>query len=274
VSNILKYPGSKWKIASWIVGHFPSGYEKLSYLEPFFGSGAVFFSKERSRIETVNDLDDDVVNLFRCARDFPDELARAVSLTPWSRAEYELSYDRADCGDIERARRFLVRMWQGIGAKSSSSTGWRKNVKGVNGNVPRFHVNLPGCIIDACERLKHASGNYIVQIENMDAIDLIARHNTKVTLIYADPPYDRSTRSGPIYKHEFTAVDHLMLLGSLIHHKGPVLLSGYDNKAYDELLAGWRRYEKRCHVESGRVRTEVLWCNYDAKCQMELETWT
>lgn len=79
-------------IAKWIVEHFPEGYQQMLYLEPFFGSGAVFFTKERSKIETINDLDENVTNLFRCARDHPEELARVVTLTPWSRTEYTESY--------------------------------------------------------------------------------------------------------------------------------------------------------------------------------------
>ena len=270
MSNILKYPGSKWTIARWIVGHFPEGYERMTYIEPFFGSGAVFFTKQRSQIETINDLDDDVVNLFRCARDFPEELARAVALTPWSRTEYAQSYDREDCDNIERARRFLTRMWQGIGAKSSSSTGWRKNIKGANGNAPRFHLALPDEIMAVCERLKHANGSCIVQIENADALILIERHNRADALIYADPPYDRATRSGRMYKHEYTVDDHRRLLRAMKNHKGPAAISGYGSPLYDATLAGWRRYETTCRTESAQKRTEVLWCNYDAARQMEI----
>ena len=60
---IMKYPGSKWSLADWIIDFFPDHH---SYLEPFFGSGAVLFNKSRSNIETVNDLDGNVVNLFEC----------------------------------------------------------------------------------------------------------------------------------------------------------------------------------------------------------------
>ena len=61
MKTIVKYPGSKWRLAEQIVSLFPKHH---SYLEPFFGSGAVLFSKPRSNIETVNDLDGDVANLF------------------------------------------------------------------------------------------------------------------------------------------------------------------------------------------------------------------
>lgn len=56
---IFRYPGSKWSIVDWIISYFPAGYEKMVYLEPFLGSGAVFFNKLPSAVETINDLDGD-----------------------------------------------------------------------------------------------------------------------------------------------------------------------------------------------------------------------
>ena len=72
VSNVLKYPGSKWNIAGQLVELMPSHH---SYVEPYFGSGAVLFTKEPSAIETVNDLDGEVVNLFRCIQQERERVA-------------------------------------------------------------------------------------------------------------------------------------------------------------------------------------------------------
>lgn len=72
---VMKYPGSKWSIAKWIISLFP---EHHSYLEPFFGSGAVLFNKPRSNIETVNDLDGNVVNLFEWIRKDPERQAQTM----------------------------------------------------------------------------------------------------------------------------------------------------------------------------------------------------
>lgn len=237
----------------------------MNYLEPYFGSGAVFFTKQRSMIETINDIDGQVVNLFRVVRERGEELADAIALTPWARDEYRLSYEAAD-DELEQARRFLVRMWQAIGAKSSTTTGWRKNVKGVNGNLPKFHMSLPADILEVCERLKH-SGSHIVQIENKDALELIRRGNSDDTLIYADPPYVLSTRSSKIYKHEYTDSDHAEMLDALTAHKGPVLISGYDNSLYAEALAGWYRDSVCTTAENATTREEVLWCNYQPTAQ-------
>lgn len=78
---IIRYPGSKWGIANWIISHFPDGYEKMVYLEPFCGSGAVFFNKNPGAVETINDLDSDVVNLFQMLREQPEALKKALELT-------------------------------------------------------------------------------------------------------------------------------------------------------------------------------------------------
>lgn len=58
---VLKYPGAKWNLSSWIISHMPP---HESYLEPYFGSGAVFFNKEPARIETINDMDGEIVNFL------------------------------------------------------------------------------------------------------------------------------------------------------------------------------------------------------------------
>lgn len=125
IPRILHYPGSKWSMADWIISHMP---EHQTYLEPFFGSGAVLFSKQRSRLETVNDIDGEIVNLFRVIRERPDELAHAIRWTPHSRQEYYESYELA-ADALERARRLVVRLWQGRGGKTAHRTGWRSMIE-------------------------------------------------------------------------------------------------------------------------------------------------
>ena len=112
MNTLLKYPGGKWRIADWIISHFPT--HKV-YCEPFFGSGAVFFSKSADYIETINDIDGNVVNLFRVCRERPDELARALELTPWARDEYVRCYDMKCTDSVEWARRTVVRYHQSVG---------------------------------------------------------------------------------------------------------------------------------------------------------------
>lgn len=90
MNAIFKYPGSKWRTAEWIISHFPPHH---SYLEPFFGSGGVLFNKPRSNIETVNDLDGDVVNLFWWIQHDPERLANVIRWTPYAREVYDKAYE-------------------------------------------------------------------------------------------------------------------------------------------------------------------------------------
>ncbi len=260
MNTVLKYPGSKWSIADWIISYFPDDYEKMTYLEPYFGSGAIFFNKNRSKIETINDINDNVVNLFKVIRDRPDELSRAIQLTPWARSEYRLSYEPAE-EELEKARRFMVRCWMAIGTKTSDITGWSNNIKPIDTGLSRWS-KLSESIKQTSKRLCH-EGMKIVQIENMNAVELIERYNRKETFVYCDPPYIMSTRSGKAYADEMTDADHEVLLNVLLDFKGKVMLSGYENNLYNRMLGGWNKQHAEYRCEKGKTATEVIWYNYE-----------
>lgn len=257
---ILKYPGAKWRIADWIINAMP---EHKSYVEPFFGSGAVFFRKSASRIETINDLDDDVVNLFRCIRDRADELCRAVTLTPFGRTEYDASFAPAE-EPIERARLFLVRHWQAHGSRTCYRCGWKNDVVGREyAYAAQYWQRLPSWISDVVSRLKMA------QIEHAPAVELIRRCNAPEVLIYADPPYLLATRKGKKqYAHEMTEADHIELLEVLKEHRGAVMLSGYDNELYNGLLGSWNKLQIHTRATGNALRMETLWTNYDVQMNL------
>lgn len=129
--RVLNYPGSKWRLAPKLVKLIPAHH---SYVEPFFGSGAVLFNKPASNIETINDLDHDVVNLFRCIQCDADRLARTVMTIPFSREEYDSQFaiPEGGCTDAyERAAGFLTRCWQGHGYRTNGiKVGWKNDVQG------------------------------------------------------------------------------------------------------------------------------------------------
>jgi DNA adenine methylase len=257
ISPVLKYPGSKWRLADWIIAHMPP---HEIYLEPFFGSGAVFFRKPRARIETINDISGDVVNLFRIVRERPEELARAVALTPWARDEYYQAYEPTE-DPLEQARRFLVRCWQGQGAKTASRSGWKVVESGVCGkSFSREWQAIVQRIGTTAKRLAYT------QIENRPAAEIIPRYNRSNTLIYADPPYVLSSRTGGrYYAHEMTNVEHREVLCLLKQHSGPVLISGYPSELYERELEGWRM-DTTSIVQWHQQRQEILWMNSVAAC--------
>lgn len=233
------------------------------YLEPYAGSLAVLFNKPRCHIETVNDLNEDVVNFFRVLRDSPEKLKQAIEFTPFARSEYESAYeDTAD--PIEQARRFSVRCWMGFGCSNLYRNGFKNGQQSNSPNPAKAWAEMPEIVIQAAERLKG------VQIENLPALELIKRYDTPDVLIYADPPYLYGTRKKYLYKHEMEDAEHVQLLETLLKHPGKVILSGYDNELYNDLLSGWRKESISTQAENGLKRIETIWMNYRDN-QMRIE---
>lgn len=263
MNAIIKYPGSKWSLAKWIINFFPNHH---SYLEPFFGSGAVLFNKPRSNIETVNDLDGNVVNLFECIREDPEKIARMAYYTPYAREVYEKARTAAPKDKYESALYFYIRCNMGHGFRTNGEkVGWKNDVQGrERAYAAQDWCSLPDKIFQAAERLRG------VQIENRPAVELIRRFNSPKVLIYADPPYMLSTRHGKQYRHEMDDAAHAELLEALLAHKGPVILSGYDNPLYQKELKGWHQERMEAYTQIMTKKTEVLWMNFEPGGQMEL----
>jgi DNA adenine methylase len=250
-SAALRYPGSKWSIANTIVSHFGEHYH---YVEPYFGSGAVFFTKDPSPHELLNDSNQLLVNFFRVLRDRTDELVWALETTPWSREEYNKS-DVATGDDLEDARRFVVRIWQAHASDLAKKTGWKN--RGVRQRARGMSVRwqrVPSELTQLAWRLQDA------EIESRSALEVIKRFAAADALIYADPPYLPSTRTQTMYGQEMTEAEHVQMLELLVAHPGPVVLSGYDNDLYNTALHGWERVSvKPPKVEKQAVRMEMLW---------------
>lgn len=268
MNAVIKYPGAKWSINKWIIDKFPPHH---SYLEPFFGSGAVLFAKSRSNIETVNDLDDEVVNLFEWIRNDPERLAAEIYMIPYARTVYEKAFTDKDIetDSFKRAVNFYIRLQMGHGFRTTGEkVGWKNDVQGrEKAYACRQWCERPQVIIEAAERLRG------VQIENRPAIELIARFNYPNVLIYADPPYLIQTRNScrKQYRHEMTEKEHVQLIEALLAHRGPVLLSGYESELYNDMLRGWHKEHTTSIAQTATKRKEVLWMNFHPIEQTQLE---
>lgn len=255
----FSYFGGKTRLAEQIAKAFPP---HDHYIEPFAGSLAVLLAKPRSRMETVNDLDAELMLFWRVLREQPDELVRVCALTPHSRAEYEASKDRpADLADLERARRVWVKLSQGR-TGTLKRTGWRHYIdpNGSSASMPAYLEAYVERMAAVAERLAS------VTLEARPALDLVAAYGQHAdNLLYVDPPYLGSTRTGTNYRHEMHGEDdHRALADALSSCAATVVLSGYDSPLYAELYDGW--HITRIDTTSGQggarhERTEVLWCN-------------
>lgn len=265
MNKVLNYPGSKWNIAWQLVELIPPHH---SYVEPYFGSGAVLFNKAPSAIETVNDLDGEVVNLFRCIQQDSERLARLVMTTPFSREVYDMQFetDNSYADRYQRAAGFLVRCWQGYGFRTNGyKVGWRNDVQGRESMYALWNwYRLPDWIIEVAERLRK------VQIECRPALEVTGRFNYPNVFMYIDPPYLLDTRQGKQYRHEMTDADHRELLQAILQSRAKIMISGYESEMYNEYLQGWQKgYFTSC-AEKGKPRQEVVWMNYEHHVQMTL----
>lgn len=262
---VLRYHGGKFRLAPWVISFFP---RHSCYVEPFGGAGSVLLQKDPVGAECYNDLDGEIVNIFRILRD-PNrarELTRRVEFTPYSRDEFNWSYE-PPADDLDAAHKLIVRSFMGHGSDSatrSCRTGFRAKL--TEGRVlpafewARWHEAIPAFT----ERLKG------VVIENRDAHQVIRRLDGPNTLCYVDPPYCHSTRSALTgrsgkthgYRHEMSDDDHRELAATLRSVRGMVVLSGYPSELYDhELYSDWERHSRDAQADRGLTRTEVVWLN-------------
>lgn len=268
--NAFPWYGGKTAHLDFIIP-FVNNTPHVHYVEPFGGSAAVLLNKAPSPVETYNDLYSEVVNFFRVLREDRDNLIRLLDLTPYSREEFALacSVDQSE-SPLERARKFYIRARQvrtGLATQASSGRwSYTKNDsrKGKSLSVSRWLTGVES-LHNVCMRLKD------VQIENLDAKDVIERYDDSNVLFYLDPPYLLDVRSGcKGYKHEMTEDEHLNLLGMIRSIKGKALLSGYESELYCKELKGWRvlkdDLKKSPNTRKGDgtadLRQEVIWANY------------
>ncbi|MEV6791288.1 DNA adenine methylase [Streptomyces sp. NPDC051320] len=254
----IPYFGSKQRIAPWIVSLLPA---HEHYVEPFCGGLSVLLAKKASRMETVNDLDQELITYWRVLRDRPDDLLRACMLTPHSRTELTRTWEPTE-DELELARRIWCRLAQGRSG-TLRNTGWRYYIDPA-GSV----TSMPGYLEAYRDRLAAAAERlHDVSLECLPALTLIGKYGAQPDcLLYVDPPYLGSTRGwGRNYRTEMKSeTEHRELAASLADCQAAVVLSGYDSPLYLELYDDWHRYERSTmtgNATSDKGRAEVLWSN-------------
>ncbi len=262
------YYGAKQTIAQKIIKTLPP---HNAWVEGFCGSAALTLCKKSVPIEVINDRDKQIVNLFSQLRDNAEALCRAVELTPYAREEFLLARDHvmkeklADIDPLEQARRFLVATMMTVNGTIGTRSGWSYSQSYARGGrearVNRW-CNLPDRLEKVVERLRG------IRVENRDARELVDMFGDRpATLMYLDPPYFTKRGHGYIIdarEEEF----HQKLLKKCLKARCMLLISGYQNNLYDELLTskqGWKKtkIETTTRDTTGKdySRTEILWMN-------------
>lgn len=219
------------------------------YIEVFGGSAAVLLRKQRVRQEVYNDNYGEVVNFFKCLRDYPEELIRVLTLTPYSRREYETAKNDGKVTDvISKARRFYLCSWQSRSSGGKNYTGWKRWMGGSH--FPPMCEDLYA-IADRFSR---------VLIEDLDFADVIDYYDSPDTMFYVDPPYVGHNYITQRGTEEF----HMRLAESLVMCEGYVILSACESVLYDDIYGdmGWKKVSVKSRNVQNNARTEILWMNY------------
>lgn len=264
VDSAFGYFGSKHRIATKIAAMLPP---HAAWVEAFCGSAAVTLSKPPAKIEVINDLDDQIVNLFKQLRDRPNKLIEQVILTPYSRSEHQKAWNEPrPKSDLERARRFLVASMMTVnGSVGSDFAGFSFSDTfergGREARVNRWY-QLPERLTEVVERLRS------VRVEKVDAIRLLKNYSDRPgTLVYLDPPYLMERRHG--YSQDANCEEfHAELLEVSKRAKCMILVSGYKHPLYSRLLKrsdGWtvETIQAQTRGTNGvdMLRQEQLWMN-------------
>jgi DNA adenine methylase len=266
----ISYPGSKKTLMPRVAKLFP---RHKHFVSVFGGSGAEILGKPRFDLETYNDINPDLFNMFNILRDQRSRLQvfKRLQFTLHSRREYEtcLSILHAPPLDpVERAWAFLVAgnqvRAQTAPSLARSSTSWRRYIRSTR--IARW-ARLPECLELIAHRFRD------VQLKNLDWRLLLNELDSPETLFMLDPPYPHSCRvSKSLYRHEMSDGDHKDLLDRLQRVRGKVMIWTYPNELYQRSLGGWHRVEffRHCTITSSPdkpPRTEQLWMNFSPNQQ-------
>jgi len=261
IRSPIKCHGGKNYLAKWIIEHFPENYQEKVYLEPFCGGANVLLNKEPSKDEIINDLDPDIIVLFRIIRDQSTSFLRKIRKIRYKESNFQTALEKKGDGDLRQAiNEFILRRMSRGGLKKAFA--WSNRERGGQPGEINSWKTIIKSIPSISERLQK------VIILNRSAISLIKVFDEADVLVYCDPPYLSETRESPdAYQYEMSIDDHIELAEILNGFKGKALISGYPSRLYSRLYKNWTCDKKQIvnHASQQKVKpikTELLWRNF------------
>jgi DNA adenine methylase len=260
----FKCHGGKNYLKHFIIGHFPAGYEKFTYIEPYSGAASVLLNKRPGAAEILNDLHPGIAAIFGAIKDDPDGFLKRLEALTYSSATFNAALQQADTPDLTgvdlAVSEYVLRRMSRGGLKRDF--GWSERLRGGKpGDVNAWETALKQ--IPALSRRLRA-----VTSSCRPALEVLQEYDRDDVLAYLDLPYLHTTRAvKKAYDYEMTGDDHRHLCDALVTFKGKALVSGYRSELYDTTLKGWTRVEMNVANHSSQskvktVKTECLWMNY------------
>lgn len=284
----FSYFGGKYRILDHLQNYLPTVKSIDCYVEPFFGSGTLFFSRERlAEVEVINDYNSYIYTFFKVLRDRKPALLERLKYTPYS-IETFLEARKY----LAQGRRAVKESHFEIPIKKQIYTAWAVYIlycMSIMSNGRNFSRDTKTS--KALEfkrnqlRLEYCANRLSdVTIENEDAIKVIKRYDSSKTFIYLDPPYlNVRKKSAMTQAYHGNNGDelHERLIDWCINAKSMIMISNYPNDLYNTKLKDWNREEitikvnpgagKRGGVSKTLTATEVIWTspNVPTKKQMD-----
>lgn len=221
MNSFICWIGGKKVLRKTILEQFPQ--EITRYIEVFGGAGWVLFAKEKhAEMEVFNDIDGELVNLFRCVKHHCEAVQKELEYMFCSREQFfdfKSQLQTSGLTDIQRAARYFFLIKESFGADKKSfrtdSTNLQKSIHFLS---------------EASIRLNN------VMIEKKDFESLIKIYDRPEALFYCDPPYWGTEH---YYKYPFKQEDHIRLRETLGNIKGKFVLSYQNDETIKDLYKGF-----------------------------------
>lgn len=232
MNSFISWIGGKKLLRKKILNEFPEKGTFSRYIEVFGGAGWILFSANRhAEMEVYNDMNGNLVNLFRCVKYHPEALQKELEFVLMSREQFFDAKDQMEVKgltDIQKAARFYILIKESFGA-NTQTFGMRS----------RNMVNTVEYILEVSKRLS------MVVIENQDFERILKTYDREDALFYLDPPYYETEK---YYPDRFNPEDHVRLEEALGRVKGKFLLSYNDCEYIRELYDRYNTIEiERSH---------------------------
>jgi DNA adenine methylase len=240
-SPILRV-GGKSRLKKRIVQLFPKDYESMTYVEPFIGGGAVFFEKNPSTVEIVNDLDKHVYTIFKGLKKYGKSIGEIN--TSISKDTYTTIQNTHHKSLKKNTVRNILLSRNAFMGKTRANCYFNPNKSTVIMDFTPYEDRLKDTIV-----------------LNTDALKVIKKYDSPTTLFYLDPPYEGTTTD--LYKHPVFDYDALAKLLKRI--KGKFILSINDSDKIRELFTDFNIQEVQVNYgffKKNNKKTELLITNY------------
>ena len=261
----IKYFGGKNTMFKRILAEFPKPEDYDLYIEPFAGSYGIGLKIiPTPTMEIYNDLDKNVYSLYKVLQDAEmfKEFKRKCDFSYYSedlRNEFREDLKDSEISTVDRAFKFFF-----VNRTSHNGIGGFSINKYVRRGMSKSNSDFLSAI-DRLPELHDRLARLIVT--NKDGVELIEKHDGERTMIYADPPYEQSTRTSARYDVDMDRGKHIDFLNAVIKSKSKILISGYDCELYDPLEEnGFKKIAFNVNTVTGKrepkVKVETLWRNY------------